>query len=272
MQPDDSKPPVVVREPYASKGARTVLWGGWGRKVLSLPSPGSWLSRLSPLPASRCSVCAAWPAEPVCGACVQRFGRARARCRRCALPVPDAVAECGACLREPPPLDACHAAVDYGYPWSGLLTEFKFHGQPGWAGWFAELLRRQPGVKEAIESCDLVLPLPLARKRLAERGFNQALELARRLAPAAKVQPRLLLRLRETPPQAALGRRERLANVHGAFAVEPLRAAQVRGRRVVLVDDVMTSGASLHAAANALRSAGAGHLTALVVARTEEPA
>jgi predicted amidophosphoribosyltransferase len=127
-------------------------------------------------------------------------------------------------------------------------------------------------VSEALAASDVVLPMPLARSRLADRGFNQALELARRLAPAPKLQPQLLLRLRDTAPQAALGRRERLDNVRGAFGVEPLRAAQVRGRRVVLVDDVMTSGASLHAAAAALRSAGAAHITAVVVARTPEPA
>lgn len=229
-----------------------------------------WLQGLARAAPSRCSVCGRWPAEPVCRPCVQRFARREARCLRCALPVPDGVRTCGACLGEPPPLDACHAAVHYAYPWSALIAQYKFRHEPGWAAALAELLRATPGVSEALEQAELVLPMPLAPRRLAERGFNQALEIARRLAPA-KVDAALLLRLRETAPQAALPRKQRLANVRGAFGVEPLRAAQVRGRRVVLVDDVMTSGASLFAAGTALRAAGAAHIAAVVVARTEEP-
>lgn len=184
--------------------------------------------------------------------------------------MPHGVRECGACLREPPPLDACHAAVHYAYPWSSLVADYKFRREPGWSRVFAELLRATPGVPEALTQAELVLPMPLAARRLAERGFNQALELARQLAPA-KLDPTLLLRLRETAPQAALSRKDRLANVRDAFGIEPLRAAQMRGRRVVLVDDVMTSGASLFAAAQSVRTAGAALITALVVARTDEP-
>lgn len=201
---------------------------------------------------------------------MQRFARPQARCLRCALPVPRGATECGACLREPPPLDACHAAVHYAYPWSALIAQYKFQHEPGWATTLADLLRATPGVPEALARAELVLPMPLAARRLAERGFNQALEIARRLAPQ-RVEASLLLRLRETPPQAALPRQERLANVRGAFGVEPLRVAQLQGRRVVLMDDVMTSGASVFAAAAALRAAGAAHITAVVVARTEEP-
>ena len=112
------------------------------------------------------------------------------------------------------------------------------------------------------------LPIPLSAERLAERGYNQSLLLARQLSPQ-KTQAELLLRTRHTPVQRTLPRAERLANLNGAFAVEPLRAAEVRGRTVLLVDDVMTSGASLHTAAQALREAGARHISAVVLARTE---
>jgi len=218
----------------------------------------------------RCEVCRAWPAQPLCEACIARFAQPQPRCRRCALPVPAGVAECGQCLRAPPPLDACHAAVSYAYPWSGLITRYKFHGQPGWAGSFALLLRSTPWVEPALERAGLVLPMPLSGPRLAERGFNQAWELARRLAPG-RADAGLLLRVRDTPPQVALDRRARLANVRDAFALEPSRAAEVRGQQVVLVDDVMTSGASLFAAAQVLRAAGAQGVTALVIARTDTP-
>ena len=128
-------------------------------------------------------------------------------------------------------------------------------------------MRSTPWVEPALEQADLVVPMPLARERLAERGYNQALLLARHLAPD-KTDATLLLRTRHTAAQSALTRAERLQNVQGAFAVEPLRAHELRGRRVVLVDDVMTTGASLRAAASALRLAGAAHITALVFART----
>ncbi|WP_137894612.1 phosphoribosyltransferase family protein [Ramlibacter sp. 2FC] len=217
---------------------------------------------------SQCAVCRAWPARPVCEACVTRFAQPLPRCSGCALPLPAGLTRCGACLREPPPLDACLAAVPYAWPWSQGIARFKFHQHSGWARPLAALLRSQPWVEPALEQADLLLPMPLSRQRLAERGFNQALLLARQLAPR-KTDAGLLLRTRDTPAQHALPRRERLRNLRGAFAVEPLRAAELAGRRVVLVDDVMTSGASLHAAALALRQAGVAHITAMVVARTE---
>lgn len=230
---------------------------------------GAWLQGLAAAAPSRCAVCGRWPAQPVCIACIARFAGVQPRCRRCALPVPAGVAECGACVREPPPLAHCHAAVSYGYPWSGLLADFKFHGQPGWAETLAGLMREAAGVSHALNDAHRVLPMPLSRERLAQRGYNQALELARRLAPA-KIDASLLLRLRDTPVQTTLGRRERQANVRGAFGIEPLRQPAVRGQRLLLVDDVMTSGASLFTAAQVLRQAGAAHVTGLVLARTDD--
>lgn len=191
------------------------------------------------------------------------------RCATCAVALPAAQPRCGACLRHPPPLDACFAAVPYGYPWNECIAQFKFRNDPGWAGTLAGLVRNVPGAADALERAELVLPVPLAPARLRERGYNQALELARRLAPR-QADGRLLLRIRETLVQSELSREERLRNVAGAFAVEPLRHAEVRGRSIVLVDDVMTSGASLFAAAQALREAGAGWVAGLVVARTDE--
>lgn len=219
---------------------------------------------------SQCAVCHAWPAQPVCDACVEQFAQPQPRCATCALPVPAGIRQCIACVRHPPVLDACVAAVPYAYPWSRLVAEFKFREQAGWARSLALLMRSTPWVEPALEAADLVLPMPLAEARLRERGFNQALLLCRQLAPA-KTHARLLLRLRDTVPQATLSRSARQQNLHDAFAVEPLEADRVRGRRVVLVDDVMTSGASLHHAATALRAAGASHLTALVLARAELP-
>jgi len=210
------------------------------------------------LPA-QCAVCRAWPAQPLCERCVERFAQPRTRCLRCAVPVPSNVSECGGCLKQPPPLDACHAAVAYDFPWSSLVAQFKFNGQAGWARSFALLMRSAPWIEHALEQAELVVPMPLARERLAERGFNQSLELAKLLAPG-RVDAGLLLRIRATA-----------ANVKGAFAGDPLRAGEVRGKRVAIVDDVMTSGASMFAAAQALRESGAARITGIVLARTDEP-
>lgn len=226
-------------------------------------------SLLGRLP-SQCAVCRAWPSQPVCDACVARFAPPTPRCARCALPLPAGVTHCGECVRHPPPLDACLAACAYAWPWPGHIGEFKFQGQTGWARPFATLMRSAPWVEPALEACDLLLPMPLSTARLRERGFNQALALARRLAPR-KTDATLLLRTRDTTAQSGLTRAERLRNLRGAFALEPLRAAEVEGRRIVLLDDVMTSGASLFAAAVVLRAAGAAHITGLVLARTDPP-
>ncbi|WP_354003746.1 ComF family protein [Ramlibacter aurantiacus] len=181
--------------------------------------------------------------------------------------LPGGLQVCGSCLREPPELDACHAAVDYAFPWTGLIARFKFQDEPGWARPLADLMRAVPAIAHAVSTADRVVPMPLSRRRLSERGFNQALELARRLG-AGCVDARLLLRVRDTLPQASLDLSRRRANVAQAFAVDPLRAACLAGSHVLLVDDVMTSGASLAAAARALRQAGAARVTGVVLART----
>ena len=112
--------------------------------------------------------------------------------------------------------------------------------------------------------------MPLSAARLCERGFNQALQIAKLLAPS-RTDAKLLLRIRHTPAQSALDHKTRIANVKGAFALDPMRPHAARGRKFVLVDDVMTSGASIHAAALALREGGAARGTAIVLARTDEP-
>ena len=216
---------------------------------------------------SLCAVCRSWQGRPLCEACVERFAQPEPRCRTCALPVTGGASQCGACVLQPPPLDACHCAVAYAFPWSDCIARFKFQQQPGMARMLAELMRHAPWVEPALERCDHVLPMPLSAQRLRARGFNQALELARRIAPA-KTDARLLLRIRDTSPQLALSANERARNVRGAFAVDPLRAEHLRGTHVVLVDDVMTSGASLFAAAHTLREAGVTRVTAIVLART----
>lgn len=227
---------------------------------------------------SQCALCLSWPSQPVCQACLSRFARQRPRCPGCALAwtaPPEAAALCPDCQRQPLPLRSCLAAFDYGYPWNTLLTQLKFHGHTGWAAFFAEQWLTHPEVAQLLDrlsSADWMLPMPLSHQRLAERGFNQAWELARTLhrlsGTAARLDARLLLRVRDAPPQTQLERTQRLSNLHGAFAVDPLRTAELASKNVLLIDDVMTTGASLSAAALALLRAGARSVSTLVVART----
>jgi ComF family protein len=237
---------------------------------MALPAGRAPLRALLARVPSRCAVCHAWPAQRLCADCLDRFAPAVPRCPTCALRTPQG-GPCAACRRAPPPLDACVAAVDYAFPWSGCIAEFKFGGDPGWAAPLAAVMAaavaRTPGASGLLDAADLVLPMPLADARLRERGFNQSLLLARRLAPD-RCDARLLLRVRSTAPQHGLDRAARRTNLRGAFALaDPARAA---GRRVVLVDDVMTSGASVFGVAAVLRAAGAAHVAALVLARTPD--
>jgi ComF family protein len=227
---------------------------------------------------SQCLICRAWPAQSLCADCVARFAprtpRGIHRCVTCALPVPEGVAHCGACLRDPPPLDACHTAVDYGWPWTVCMARFKFHGQPQLARSFAALLARKTAVTQVIAHADCVLPIPMTSQRLAERGYNPAWLLTRQLAlklASPNAHADVLLRIRESAPQRELRRHQRIRNLRDAFVVQPAYSAHIRGQRVVLVDDVMTTGATLRAAARALRQAGVAYITALVFARTPEP-
>ena len=219
---------------------------------------------------SLCAVCGGLRAGRICADCVARFAPVVPRCTRCALRVPAGVAVCGACVRTPPSWQRAFAAVDYAAPWDGLVARFKFHAALDLA---EPLAQRLAGAVGAADEVDLVLPAPLAPARLAERGCNQAWELARRVAAllARPADARLLLRIRETPHQLALPLDARAANVRGAFLVDPLRRGALRGRRVALVDDVMTTGATLDAMTRALRDAGAAAVDAWVFARTPAP-
>lgn len=191
-----------------------------------------------------------------------------ARCRQCALRLPVNSTACSDGHGDADPVDACFAAVSYEFPWSGVVHQFKFHGDSAWAVTIAQLMAAEPGIELALDTADLVIPMPLSRERLRLRGFNQSALLASALAPGI-TREGLLLRILDTPTQSSQSREERLRNVQSAYAIEPDRIGELRGRRVVLVDDVMTSGATLRSAAAVLRQAGVAHVGAVVFARTE---
>ncbi|MEO6408803.1 MAG: ComF family protein [Burkholderiaceae bacterium] len=223
-------------------------------------------------PPSLCAVCHDWGTHRVCETCLARFASPLARCSRCAIELPSGVAVCGRCLAVPPAFERTLAALPYAYPWDGLVLRFKFSAGLDLVRVLAQQLAAcvQAG-DDALPS--LVLPVPLALPRLRERGYNQAWELARRVAADAgrHTDARLLLRVRDGPHQLALPADRRAANVRGAFAVEPLRRAELQGRTIALVDDVMTTGATANEAATVLLKAGAASVHVWVLARTPAP-
>lgn len=180
-------------------------------------------------------------------------------------------AACGACLRNPPPYEHTVCAVDYGFPWDGLIGDFKFKAREDLAGPLALLLAGAVTATN-VPPADVVLPIPLSPPRLAERGFNQAWELARRTASQLKrpANCQVFLRPADTAHQVELSRAERQRNLLGAFMVDPRQRAAIEGHRVVLVDDVMTTGATAREAAATLLRAGARAVDLWMLARTPD--
>lgn len=219
-----------------------------------------------------CGLCQGWAWSRLCVDCVSSRAPWQPRCRHCALPVPAAVTVCGRCVQHPPAFDAAVAALDYAHPWDGVLTRFKFHAGLDLADALAERLldaARRSGAADP----GLLLPAPLSPERLRERGYNQAWELARRLARRLQrpTSAQWLLRVRHTARQSELPLGDRAANVRHAFAVEPARRAELKGRTVTLVDDVMTTGATADEMARVLKAAGAQQVQVWVLARTPPP-
>jgi ComF family protein len=209
-----------------------------------------------------CFLCAA-PAGDclLCPACVASLPHLTPeRCPLCALPTPGA-AVCGACLKQAPHFDATQAVFRYEFPVDRLIQSLKYaHRLAG-----ADFLGRELAQLQVPFRPDLILPVPLAPARLAERGFNQALEIARPLARALDVslETSRVHRRCDTAPQASLPWKERKRNIRHAFECE----LDLTGKAVLVVDDVMTTGATLDELARTLKAHGAARVENFVLAR-----
>jgi ComF family protein len=189
-------------------------------------------------------------------------------CARCALPFDyetDAEAECGRCLAEPPAFDRLRAAVAYGEISRLVALKLKYGGRPGVAETMARFMARHLDPGEDW----LLAPVPLHRWRIWRRGYNQSALIAAALAGRAGLETRLDLieRIKATPPLRGMGPRERRETVRGAFRVNPRAKAGVKGRAILLIDDVYTSGATANGCARILRRAGAARVNILAWAR-----
>ena len=224
------------------------------RKTFGKPQSGLRLTQ-------DCLLCGADSHDILCPDCEADLPRLPdKRCPRCALPTPLGET-CGRCLGSPPHFDETHSFFRYGFPVDKLIQSFKYGHRLALGRYFgkrlATLVPSQPA--------DLVIPLPLHPDRLKSRGFNQALELARPVAGtlACRLEATLCQRTRNTQTQADLPWKKRRQNIRGAFHC----TADLSGQHIVLVDDVMTTGASLDECARTLRLHGAARITLLVVAR-----
>ena len=217
----------------------------------------------------RCELCAAPSAALLlCSACLHSLPRLGPACPVCALPTPSGEV-CGRCLAHPPPFAATLAAFAYAFPVDRLMHAFKYHGRLALAEWAAGAILAERGRRRAALP-DRLVALPLSRERQRERGYNQAYEIARAVARELRA-PLIrhgIRRDRASPPQTALPWSERAKNVRGAFVCE----LDLTDMTVGVIDDVMTTGASLAELAKTLKAAGATRVENWVVARTLPPA
>ncbi|RAM65687.1 amidophosphoribosyltransferase [Herbaspirillum rubrisubalbicans] len=280
MDVKPAKPATAT--PQAKPGSAYRAVGGPPARPGKTTGPG-WLqrllARLPQLLPSSCALCGAAGRETLCAPCHKRFyTRQHRRCIQCAMPMPVTGKElrCGACLKDRPAFDATIVATDYFAPSDQLALALKFGGDLRLAPLLARLIydatRRNPvpGSDVQLPLPTVLAPVPLGLARLQERGFNQALEIARPLGQLLDipVQARLLERKKETQAQSALPVGARARNVRSAFALPFAAMDQVRGLHVGIVDDVMTTGATLNEVAIVLKRHGARRVTNLVFART----
>ena len=230
------------------------------------------LARLPSALPSCCAVCGADAGETLCSGCAREFfGKRGQRCPCCAHPLPAAGGTlCGDCLRQAPAFDATIVAADYAPPVDQLVLALKFGNRLELAPLMARMLRDAALRAQKLPLPSLLTAVPLGSGRLAERGFNQALEIAKPLSRALGVAlaARLTERQRETAAQALLHPDERMRNMRRAFIVSSHALERVRGAHVGVVDDVMTTGATLNELAATLKRFGAARVTNFVFART----
>ena len=217
----------------------------------------------------RCLLCGARGADglDLCRECAAELPRNRRCCARCALPLAEPAALCGECQRRPPPWARAWSPIRYGWPLDRLEARFKFGRDLAAGRVLGTLWAREPHPDDLP---DLIVPVPLHRSRLRRRGYNQALELARPLARRWGLPLRydLLRRTRSTEAQSELDAIARRRNVRGAFVLHP---GATLPDHIALLDDVMTTGATLAECVRVLRRAGVVRIDAWSLARAPKP-
>lgn len=242
-------------------------------RLNAMPSMRGLPGLLSRFVDGQCAVCHEWCRDRMCDACRSAFTAHMHRCARCGIGLAALAEVCGECLVAPPAFSRTVAAVDYAYPWAGLIGRFKFAAELDLADVLAQTMA-SAAMASIAPRPDLLLPVPLGPRRSRERGYNQAWELARRVARRVGVpaSASMLLRIKDTPAQSTLQPGERESNLAHSFVVDPERLHDLRGLVVAVVDDVMTTGATGDEVARTLLRAGAKDVHLWVLARTPKPA
>lgn len=222
-----------------------------------------------------CLLCgeAADGSVPICMACETDLPWLGEHCRSCALPLASAGLTCGQCLKQPPAFEQVSVPWTYSFPLDTVITRFKHSANWPYGRLLADLLCQflQHRFEDDLDRPDALLPVPLAAKRLRQRGFNQAALLARWLSTGLDIpcDEKLLARVLDTSAQQDLNAQARKSNLRNAFALAP--GALIKGRHLALVDDVLTTGATAHAVARLLMEAGAARVDVYCLARTPKP-
>lgn len=210
---------------------------------------------------------------PICVACERELPWLIDQCDRCALPMPMSGLTCGACNRQPPAFNDVVAPWLYDFPVDALVTRFKHQGRWPLGRLLAELLgdTLQHRFDEGLRRPDWLIPVPLAKKRLRQRGFNQAAMLANWLGARLNlpVDERVIRRVKETPSQQGLDAKARKRNLASAFAIRD--ATAILGKHLALIDDVLTTGSTAGVLAGLLLKAGARSVDVYCLARTAKP-
>lgn len=250
----------ILSQNYYMRTQRHLLAAGWQR-LLSALLPGV------------CTLCRQESDNTLCTSCKKRyFAVVSTRCQQCAVALPPQAGSrmCGDCLQHPPAFDQTITACDYTAPQDQLVLALKFGHQLALADLCAALLRDAILSQQTTALPDLLCVVPLSANRLAGRGFNQSMEIARPLARQLGIplQTTMLKRTRDTLQQSSLPPEARIHNVKQAFTIDTSALELIQGAHIAVIDDVITTGMTLHEIATMLKRFGAAKITNYVFART----
>lgn len=222
---------------------------------------------------SCCTACQHWPAYGLCNACYQLYRKSARRCYVCAIELPAdcCSALCGQCLNNTFAFDHTIAAVSYIEPWSKMIRDFKFNQHTVKTQTIARLMQLKI-MSEQVPLPDFLIPIPNACNRIRERGYNQAWEITKFLGRLLQIPsiPDVLIRHKEEASQTQRSKKERMTALKNAFENNASQTSKIYEKHVALIDDVMTTGATVDSAAQILKKAGARQVSVWVFARTPQ--
>jgi ComF family protein len=208
----------------------------------------------------------------LCSLCFEKINFTTSpSCAICAFPFEYDLGEealCAACINHKPAYDKAFTVFTYNEHSKELIHKFKFADQTYATPYFANWIKR--AAKDALEDADIIIPVPLHKLRLYKRMYNQSALLAKAIARISNVKynPYILKRIRNTTPQSGLSQKQRQGNVKNAFAINPKQLAAIKGKNIILIDDVMTTGATIEECCKILRKAGVSKIYVVTLART----